>query len=152
MLVAATENRLLSLTELFKPQLRENFMRLTWTTFVERPRKRRLKTAPRRKPAPAYCKSTAKVQLEKQGETKTNKWKTKISPGSRVLACSMYSSSHIGPRVMNVHIGSIVYHTRKRQAKLVSVNQQPATYYASLAAAISSSDSAVHGGQHRVRN
>lgn len=85
-------------------------------------------------------------------KTNTQKWKTRKSQDSRVPMFSKCSTKCTGLKDMEVHISGRAHQTRKHKAEQASENQQLCTPYASLAAALSSSNSAVHCLKDQAKN
>lgn len=83
---------------------------------------------------------------------KNKKCETSESQKSKTLTCSVYDTKSTGQKALDMHIGGRAHQTRERQAKLVCPIERRASYYASLAAAPSVSNSAEYGREDRAQN
>lgn len=144
--LAASTTKLARLPESSRPQLRESSGLRTAKTFLARPRKTDLKTN-------AGKRTCASVSQEKQRRSSSRKkWETKKSQDFKMLTSSECSTKCAGQRAIGMLLHGRAHDSCERQAKPASVSQPLGTHYASLVAAPSVTNSAVHCRENRAQN
>lgn len=83
---------------------------------------------------------------------KNTEWKTTKKQDSKTLTCAVCDIKCTDQKAKDTDIRNKARQMSKRQVKLASANERLAFHYASLAAASSSSDSALHGRENQAQN